>query len=50
MARALASFRVEGLATNIGFLRNIMNNPAFRAGDTPTGFVTAHQAELMQGL
>jgi 3-methylcrotonyl-CoA carboxylase alpha subunit len=50
MMRALASFRVEGLATNIGFLRNIMKHPAFRAGDTPTGFVTAHQAELMQGL
>jgi 3-methylcrotonyl-CoA carboxylase alpha subunit len=48
MARALESFRVEGVATNIGFLRRVMVHPAFRAGDTPTGFVATHREDLLR--
>ncbi len=46
MAAALADFRVEGVSTNIAFLRKVMRHPRFRAGDTLTGFVDAHMAEL----
>jgi len=46
MAAALADFRVEGVSTNIAFLRKLMQHPRFRAGDTFTGFVDAHMAEL----
>jgi 3-methylcrotonyl-CoA carboxylase alpha subunit len=48
MARALASFRVAGVATNIVLLRRVMAHPAFRAGDTPTGFVAAHREDLLR--
>jgi acetyl/propionyl-CoA carboxylase alpha subunit len=46
MAAALADFRVEGVFTNIAFLRKLMQHPRFRAGDTFTGFVDEHMAEL----
>lgn len=32
MARALAEYRIEGVATNIGFLRELMAHPDFLAG------------------
>ncbi len=47
MDRALADFRIEGVATNIGFLRKILGHPAFRAGDTSTGFIAAHRGDLL---
>src|SRR5215470_2965864 len=34
--RALSEFRLEGVATNIGFLRNILAHPDFVAGNTHT--------------
>jgi 3-methylcrotonyl-CoA carboxylase alpha subunit len=45
---ALGDILIEGVATNISFLRRVLDHPAFRRGDTFTGFVPAHQAELMQ--
>ncbi len=39
---ALAGFGVEGVSTNIAFLRRLLEHPAFRDGDVSTGFVTDH--------
>ena len=47
MAEALDAFRVEGLATNIAFLRRILAHPAFRAGKTFTRFVDTYLTELL---
>jgi 3-methylcrotonyl-CoA carboxylase alpha subunit len=48
MLAALAAFRVEGVATNIGFLRKTLDHEAFRAGKTHTGFIDAHQGDLLR--
>ncbi len=47
MAAALDAFKVEGLATNIAFLRKILVHPAFRAGQTFTRFVDTYLTELL---
>jgi len=48
MLGALADFRVEGMATNLGLLENIVAHPAFRAGQTHTGFIETHAKDLIQ--
>ena len=40
--RALAEFRIRGVATNIPFLLNVLDSPEFRAGDVATDFIDAH--------
>jgi len=40
--RALAEFRIRGVATNIGFLRNVLDDPAFLSGDISTDFIDTH--------
>jgi len=47
MAAALDRFRIEGFATNLGFLRKVLVHPAFRAGETFTRFVDSHLQELL---
>ena len=37
--RALAEFRVRGVATNIQFLRAVLEDPDFRAGGVSTSFI-----------
>ncbi len=37
--RALAEFRIRGVATNIPFLQAVLEDPAFRAGDISTSFI-----------
>ena len=37
--RALAEFRIRGVATNIPFLQALLDDPAFVAGDLSTGFI-----------
>lgn len=37
--RCLDEFVVEGVRTNLPFLRRILNHPDFRSGDFDTGFV-----------
>ena len=37
--RALAEFRIRGVATNVYFLQSIMNDPSFIAGDLNTHFI-----------
>ncbi|MCW8379729.1 carboxyl transferase domain-containing protein [Streptomyces justiciae] len=45
--RALAELRVEGVATNSGFLRAILTHPDVRAGRATTRFVDDHMAALV---
>jgi 3-methylcrotonyl-CoA carboxylase alpha subunit len=47
MTSALDDFRIEGVATNIGFLRNTIAHPAFREGRTFTRFVETYMSELL---
>jgi acetyl/propionyl-CoA carboxylase alpha subunit/acetyl-CoA carboxylase carboxyltransferase component len=44
--RALCEFRVEGVATNLGFLQNLLQHPDFAANRLYTRFVEDHLAEL----
>ena len=45
--RALEDFRIEGVQTNIVFLRNTIAHPAFRDGRTFTRFVDTYMTELV---
>jgi pyruvate carboxylase len=44
--RALAEFRVRGVATNIPFLQGVLEDPAFLAGDITTSFIDERPALL----
>lgn len=44
--RALSEFRIEGSATNIAFLQNLLAHPAVAAGEVHTRFIEQHMAEL----
>ena len=48
MLVALGDFRIEGIKTNIPFLRRVIDHPAFRAGQTHTGFVDLHRNDLIK--
>jgi acetyl/propionyl-CoA carboxylase alpha subunit len=48
-ARALAEFRIEGVATNAGFLQSILAHPEVVAGTATTRFVDDHLPELVAG-
>jgi acetyl-CoA carboxylase biotin carboxylase subunit len=43
MLRALAEFRVVGVATNIPYLRQIIDHPDFISGNIDTGFLDRHE-------
>ena len=45
-ARALSEFRLEGVGTNIPFLRNVLAHDDFAAGRIHTRWVDEHMAEL----
>lgn len=47
--RALSEFRLEGVATNIGLLRNIIGHPDFAAGAVHTRWLDENVAELAAG-
>jgi acetyl-CoA carboxylase biotin carboxylase subunit len=47
MLTALAATEIEGIATNIAFLRRVIDHAAFRAGHTLTSFVDTHKADLI---
>ncbi len=44
--RALCEFKIEGIATNIPFLQNLLKHPAFATADIHTRFVDEHLADL----
>ena len=48
-SRALSEFRIEGVATNLAFLQNLLAHPDFLAGLTYTRFVDDHIAALVEG-
>jgi len=45
--RALTDFAIEGVATNLEFLQQLIRHHAFAAGDITTRFVDEHVAELV---
>ena len=49
-ARALAEFRIEGVSTNIPFLRNLVEHEAFGVNSITTRFIESHAAELVKPL
>ena len=46
--RALSEFRVDGSATNIAFLQNLLAHPAVAQGDVHTRFIEEHIADLVK--
>ena len=40
--RALREFRIRGVKTNIPFLLNVVNHPAFQSGEVTTSFLDRH--------
>jgi acetyl-CoA carboxylase biotin carboxylase subunit len=47
MRRGLDEYRLDGLTTNIPFLRRLMDHPAFVSGDLHTGFIDQHSDDLL---
>ncbi len=47
MTQALEGTRIEGLETNLAFLRNVVRHPAFVAGLVRTNFIERNRAELL---
>src|SRR5699024_3213689 len=45
--RALAEFRVRGVATNLPFLEAVLADPAFQAGEVTTSFID-ERPELLE--
>ncbi|WP_308238315.1 carboxyl transferase domain-containing protein [Phenylobacterium sp. J367] len=45
--RALSEFRIEGSATNLAFLQNLLADPAVAAGEVHTRFIEEHMAGLL---
>ena len=46
MRAALAGVTIDGIVTNLDFLRRLLDHPAFIDGRTTTGFIEAHRATL----
>jgi acetyl-CoA carboxylase biotin carboxylase subunit len=49
MRRALDEYRLEGIKTNIPFLRRLMEHPVYVAGEVNTAFIDDYGAELIKG-
>jgi acetyl-CoA carboxylase biotin carboxylase subunit len=49
MRRALDEYRIEGVTTNIPFLRRLMDDEVFVAGDLHTGFLDERGESLFSG-
>lgn len=47
MRTALEGVSIDGIVTNLAFLRNLLAHPAFVAGHTLTGFIDTHRATLL---
>ncbi len=45
-ARGLREFRIEGIATNQGFLRGVLAHPDFAGGRVTTGWIEEHAREF----
>ncbi|MGD1935928.1 MAG: biotin/lipoyl-containing protein, partial [Candidatus Phaeomarinobacter sp.] len=49
LSKALGDVEVAGVTTNAAFLRDVVGHPVFASGEMDTGFIDAHQAELLPG-
>jgi acetyl-CoA carboxylase biotin carboxylase subunit len=49
MRRALDEYRLEGIKTNIPYLRRLMEHPVYVAGDVNTAFIDQYGPELLKG-
>ncbi len=47
MLSTLAAIRLEGLASNLAFLGQVIGHAEFRSGNSFTGFIETHQADLL---
>ncbi|MEO7742766.1 MAG: biotin carboxylase N-terminal domain-containing protein [Usitatibacter sp.] len=47
MAAALAQTSILGVTTNLAFLERVVRHPAYLAGETDTGFIERHRADLL---
>jgi 3-methylcrotonyl-CoA carboxylase alpha subunit len=47
MLQTLGATSVEGVETNLAFLKRTIGHPAFRAGEVRTSFVDRHKADLL---
>ena len=47
MQGALAQTTLLGVKTNLAFLERVVRHPAYLAGDTDTGFIERHRADLL---
>jgi 3-methylcrotonyl-CoA carboxylase alpha subunit len=45
MSKALGEYPILGIETTVRFLKDIMEHPAFIAGNTHTGFIAEHMSE-----
>jgi acetyl-CoA carboxylase biotin carboxylase subunit len=50
LSAALRAFTIEGIATNIPFLVNVLGHPSFKAGDIDTGFLDREAETLVAAL
>jgi 3-methylcrotonyl-CoA carboxylase alpha subunit len=50
MLSMLAAIQLEGLASNLAFLGRVVNHPAFRSGNTFTGFIEKYKADLLSSI
>jgi acetyl/propionyl-CoA carboxylase alpha subunit/acetyl-CoA carboxylase carboxyltransferase component len=48
--RALGEFRIDGLPTNLAFLRALLARPEVAANDVSTRFVADHMAQLLAAI
>ncbi|WP_353409906.1 acetyl/propionyl/methylcrotonyl-CoA carboxylase subunit alpha [Pseudoteredinibacter isoporae] len=46
LSKALKEYRISGLTTNLDFLYNLANAPAFKAADLDTGFIEKHHGDI----
>ena len=46
LSKALSEYRISGMTTNISFLYNLANHPAFMAAELDTGFIAEHRDSL----
>lgn len=46
MSKALKEYRISGLTTNLDFLYNLANAPAFKEADLDTGFIEKHHGDI----
>ncbi|MDH5672342.1 MAG: ATP-grasp domain-containing protein [Myxococcales bacterium] len=48
--RALAEFRIDGVDTNLPFLRSLLAHPALEGFEVHTGFIEAQMQQLLAGI